>query len=176
MSEHHGGEPCWCRDWRPYRAGETVPLPAWFWSWTGRGDIYELTFGIDTAPSRWTHWMPKIDHKMPDPPFKWMDEPRSDDGDGLTMIRTPLHVQILLNAAIIPGPVKDYRAPAVKEYVQALIDSGALERTPNSGDESWVQATKLGLAWLEAICNVPIPRMVYLDGNGKELLVSQRVR
>lgn len=85
------------------------------------------------------------------------------------MLCSPLAIQILLNACVCAGPVKNYMAPAVREEVQRLIDLGAIERTPNSGDESWVQGMELGKAWLAALCSTPVPRVAYLDEVGREI-------
>lgn len=84
-----------------------------------------------------------------------------------TTLETPLAIEILLQAHCSPGPISNPEAPSVQATVAALVMMNAIERT--EAPLNRFRTTKLGRAWVEALCRVPIPRQVYLDEQGREL-------
>lgn len=92
-------------------------------------------------------------------------------GDAIpTKIYSPLRADLLLHCAISAEAVPlNPDAPAVREELDDLVQLGAIEAT-GTGPNLY-RATPLGRAWVAAICNVKIPRMVFLDEAGKELVI-----
>lgn len=119
--------------------------------------------------------MPKVDDAMPAPPredgsceFRGLMEPIATIESPATL-GTPLAIEILLQAHCMPGPISNPEAPAVQDTVAALVMMNAIERT--EAPLNRFRTTKLGSAWVDALCRVPIPRRVYLDEQGRELEV-----
>lgn len=79
---------------------------------------------------------------------------------------TPLKIEVLLHYHNTPGPYRHYDASAVKEAIQELLDQGAIQDTryPNE-----YNTTPLGAAWVKALCNVPPPKQVFIDEQGRVL-------
>lgn len=84
-------------------------------------------------------------------------------------IYSPLRVRLLLHCAVSPNqPVENFGMEAIGEDLADLVQLGAIEEH-GSDRKGLYRATPLGMAWATAICNVKIPRMVFLDEAGREL-------
>lgn len=82
-------------------------------------------------------------------------------------IYSPLRVRLLLHCFVSSHlPIPNIEQPAQSEDVQDLVRLSAIARTT---DAACYETTKLGRAWVEAICNVKVPRVAYLDEMGREL-------
>jgi len=79
---------------------------------------------------------------------------------------TPLKIEVLLHYHATPGPHRHYDAPAVQKAIQELLDHKALQGTSYSNQ---YDTTPLGAAWVKALCNVPMPRQVFVDEQGRVL-------
>lgn len=83
-------------------------------------------------------------------------------------IATPFRVKLLIHCSVHPCvEIPDVESKAVQYELKDLQQIGAIEAIDRQG---WT-ATALGRAWVQAICNVKIPRMVFIDEQGKELNV-----
>lgn len=81
-------------------------------------------------------------------------------------IYSPLRIELLLHCYTTPAPHE--RHEALAEEIQEFISIGAIEATerPNV-----YRTTKLGQAWVKALCNVPPPRPVFQDHAGNIIAV-----
>lgn len=81
----------------------------------------------------------------------------------------PLQIKFLLHtyAACEPWPVESGAIADIKAY---FLNNGVIEpdsRIPGSG----FKTTLLGKTWVQLICNVPMPRQIFADAQGKEIVV-----
>lgn len=81
-------------------------------------------------------------------------------------INSPLRIELLLHCHTTPAPHERYEALADEIY--EFIRMGVIESTeqPNV-----YRTTKLGQAWVEALCKVPPPRPVFQDHAGNIIAV-----
>lgn len=80
---------------------------------------------------------------------------------------SPAYVHFLLRCHWSPEPHQD--SPVNKEAASHFIALGAID--PHSDKERLYRCTKLGRAWVRAICDTPIPRQVFLDASGQEISI-----
>lgn len=85
--------------------------------------------------------------------------------NAMKTIGTPNNIDVLLHCYSCRGPHERIDAPAVQGAISELLDAGAIE---NVGDRIYT-ATALGKAWALALCNVPPPRNVFVDEQGRVL-------
>lgn len=81
-------------------------------------------------------------------------------------IGTPLAIKLLIHIYVTPEPVVNEDAPAVQETLNNLALIGAIQF--NDTAPVW-SITPLGVAWVNALCNVATPRQVFVDEQGKIL-------
>ena len=81
---------------------------------------------------------------------------------------SPLHIRLLLHSDVSPETYEPWSKTA-KDYLDQLRSLGAVE--PEGDNLTIYRTTPLGKAWVTAICDMPPPRMAFLDSNGKEILV-----
>lgn len=81
---------------------------------------------------------------------------------------TPNEIDVLMHCYTSPMIHERFEAPAVQEAIGMLLALGAVEKDSNRGDDQY-RTTNLGRAWVEAICNVPVPTAVFLDKDGKPI-------
>jgi hypothetical protein len=88
----------------------------------------------------------------------------------MTTIGTPLHVSILLHCHTSASRFPNYEATAVQEYLNNLLDEGAIYW--HIGDPpGYFRTTEKGRAWVAAICATPPPVQCWKDSNGKVINV-----
>ena len=80
-------------------------------------------------------------------------------------IYSPNNIDVLLHFAISTEPHPRRHAPSVNEAINELLFAGAL--VPATGEPERFAATPLGLAWVQALCNVPPPRAAFIDEMGR---------
>lgn len=81
---------------------------------------------------------------------------------------TPLHLRLLLHSHLSFEVYSPWTS-TTEDYLKQLESLGAVERVEDSFTN--YKTTKLGDAWLTAICSTPPPRLAFLDATGKEILV-----
>jgi hypothetical protein len=87
------------------------------------------------------------------------------------MILSPLQIKILLHHHCTPAPFEPRTQvywDAVNQFKADGVLKGDEER--DEGTDLSFCTTNLGSAWVSAICNTPMPRIAYLDQNGKEIV------
>lgn len=87
----------------------------------------------------------------------------------MNTIFSPNNIEVLLHChcSAFRHPRED--APAVKEAIEELLKEGAITANhPQEIDRPYITTTK-GAAWVQALCNVPPPRSVWVDEQGKIL-------
>jgi len=90
---------------------------------------------------------------------------------------TPLAVEILLHCRVSATPFPRAEAPACKEVIAQFLALGVIRATSGSADmmlpmcQTVYEVTPLGRAWVTEICNVPAPRMVFLNAQGEVIEV-----
>lgn len=80
-------------------------------------------------------------------------------------IHCPSNIEVLLHCHCYPVPHPRLEGPAVRDAIKMFRDLGAIEERPPLKDV--YATTLLGRAWVEALCMVPPPRLVYLDEQGR---------
>lgn len=83
----------------------------------------------------------------------------------MNTIATPYRIKLLLHFDCSPGPYP--LSPIFQEEVDGLVEEGAIEPCAESG--SGYKTTSLGGAWVQALCNVPPPKVVFVDQLGNIL-------
>ena len=81
---------------------------------------------------------------------------------------TPNDVEILLHCHSCPVPHPRADAPAVAEALKKFEMLGAIVNGVGHL-EGVYNTTDLGKAWVSAICNVPLPRIVFLGTDGEPI-------
>lgn len=81
-----------------------------------------------------------------------------------TTIGTPSNIEVLLHFHTNPEPHPRLDAPAVRDAVLMLLDEEAIYSFKDG-----YRTTAKGRAWVQALCNVPPPRVAYIDESGKPL-------
>ena len=82
------------------------------------------------------------------------------------MTLTPFHLTLLLHTHTSPKTYDPWSRLA-NEYLEDLQEMGAL--TTDEPNLTKYKTTPLGEAWINAILNTPLPRIAFLDQNGKEI-------
>lgn len=85
------------------------------------------------------------------------------------MILSPHDIRVLLHVHAISEPWPTISS-AFEGGVEEFVSKGAIVRDVTSG--SGYRTTPLGDAWVHLICNVPPPRAVFLDSNGREIILG----
>lgn len=87
-------------------------------------------------------------------------------------IYSPFNIEILLHYHVSPEPHPRIELESVRHFTDELVKLGVIvhKQSPNS-----YITTDLGRSWVEALCNVELPRQAYVDGNGKVLLITPNV-
>jgi hypothetical protein len=76
---------------------------------------------------------------------------------------SPSDIEILIHCYCVPTPHPRLDAPAVQETIKMFLDQGIIEEW----DERHVyHTTPKGSAWMNAICNTPLPVSHWLDDKG----------
>lgn len=60
-------------------------------------------------------------------------------------------------------------APAVREITEEFLRLGVICFDNNNHGAIAYTTTDLGKAWVQALCNVPIPRTAFIDEQGRVL-------
>jgi len=81
-------------------------------------------------------------------------------------IETPNNIDVLIHYHCSPEPHPRVDAPAIVGAIEDLTSVGALEVR-----EGKLRTTKMGEAWLKALCKVPPPRQAWVDAHGNVLIV-----
>lgn len=86
-------------------------------------------------------------------------------------IMTPHDIEVLLHHHCSNQPWPRQGASAYEETISDFISWGVMKAFPEDQPKPHMtfNTTQLGCAWVKALCNVPMPRMVFLDGQGKEI-------
>lgn len=148
-----------------------VTFPCWIFT-PGFGVARALRW--ENVNGLWTHWMPLIDGDIPNPPGAvelrtGMNQMPIHAAEVQATAYSPLRINLLLHCAVSPidAEVPNFEASGVQSELQDLLTAGAIVQR----DSRCFQATPLGRAWVAALCNVPIPRVAYIDSHGQELEV-----
>lgn len=80
-------------------------------------------------------------------------------------IRTPNNIEVLLHYYRCPCPHPRVNAPAVQQVIQEFLEMGVLQFV----NVDVYRTTELGDAWVQALCNTPPPRTVFVDAAGNVL-------
>ena len=80
-------------------------------------------------------------------------------------IGTPCNISVLLWCHCRVGEHPRFEAEAVQDAINTFLSCGAIE--PSKEDQRVFTTTQLGKAWVEALCNVPPPKSVYVDEMGR---------
>lgn len=86
-------------------------------------------------------------------------------------IFSPSNIELLLHCHCCPTPHPRIDAPAIRETIAEFIGLDILVRDRNCDGEVY-KTTAKGAAWVEALCNVEIPRTAYVDGHGRVLTIE----
>ena len=88
---------------------------------------------------------------------------------------TPHNIELLLHIHLTPEPWPHSGSSAYADGMRMLVNVGAVrERQPRATDAAFstnYTTTKLGAAWIKALCNVekPTETICYKDHNGNIL-------
>lgn len=128
--------------------------------WTCFPDLYSSRLAHYTAVNGSTCWLPC--HST----TRKQEEQKQLPPNTNMKIGTPNNIEVLLHChtATTPHPRKD--APAVTAALTTLFHAGCID--PGATPGSYV-TTPLGEAWVQAMCNVEIPRVAYVDTQGQIL-------
>lgn len=87
------------------------------------------------------------------------------------VIGSPCNIEVLLHYHSSPEAHERWDAPAVQSCVEQLVRLGVLVPRIEKGYDCFTkfETTKLGRAWVAAICNTRLPRSVFLDDMGREI-------
>lgn len=81
------------------------------------------------------------------------------------IIYSPARVRLLMHYHAIIEPIDNPDSICHIEETANLKDLGAIEPDPTS--PSHYKTTPLGQAWVQAICNVPMPTREFIDEMGR---------
>jgi hypothetical protein len=79
-------------------------------------------------------------------------------------IGTPNNIEVLLHHHTTPEVHPRASAIAVIEATVLLVEAGCIE--PVEVCDGRFRTTPKGKAWVRALCNVEVPREVYVDAQG----------
>jgi len=89
---------------------------------------------------------------------------------------TPLHIELMIHYYTSSAEFKRIEAPACSEYAKQLVGWGLLEdsenkvRISNSSVVASYQSTPRGKAFVEMLCNTPLPQLSFIDPRTKEVI------
>lgn len=89
----------------------------------------------------------------------------------MNSLGSPLAIKILLHCHCSSEEVPNFGAQAVAETVSYLLDIQAITHSGERSSNSF-QTTDLGAAWVQALCDLPPPRLAYVDQGGKVIKVK----
>lgn len=90
----------------------------------------------------------------------------------MTSLKCPLNISLLLHCYVSPEPIENYGAPSKSEGISMLLEAGAIAVLEGQPKEMGLyRTTPLGRAWVEALCNVPPPKQVFVDEGGRVLKI-----
>lgn len=84
-------------------------------------------------------------------------------------IYSPNNIDVLLHCYSQKGPHPRLEALAVQDSIMEFISMGVVEVLKREKEGTIYKTTPLGDAWVQALCNVPPPRMAFIDQNGAVL-------
>lgn len=84
-------------------------------------------------------------------------------------IHSPAHVEFLIHCHCSVGPFERWDVPMFLELAKAWVDMEIIELSTNTEAEPIYKTTPLGRAWVNAICNTPLPKSVFVDEMGRVL-------
>jgi len=87
----------------------------------------------------------------------------------MTTIATPNNIEVLLWCHCRVGLHERIEAPAVHDTLMEFLQMGAIEREVGEPEHHFT-TTPLGRAWVQALCNVPPPKSVFVDESGRALV------
>lgn len=80
------------------------------------------------------------------------------------VIFSPNNIDVLLHFHVSDEPHPRREAPAVQDAIAWFLDIGVIAH----GEHPYCyRTTDLGKAWVESLCNVPIPRRAFIDEMGR---------
>jgi len=85
----------------------------------------------------------------------------------ITHLPTPNHIEVLLHCHVSPRKHPGFNAPAVREALEELRDSGLIhpeEANPLSGI---YHTTAKGDAHVRQLCNLALPKQAWVGADGK---------
>ena len=80
---------------------------------------------------------------------------------------TPLHIELMIHYHCSCAPIINADAPAVIEYTRHLLDDGLI--ISDEVRASGYTSTTKGEAFVSLLCRTPIPRMAFVDPEGREI-------
>jgi hypothetical protein len=86
---------------------------------------------------------------------------------------SPNDIEVLLHChcTLVPHPRSD--APVIIQAITYFRKVGAIElvemEDPTEFEFDVFATTRLGAAWVQAICNTPMPTTVFVGADGKEI-------
>ncbi len=84
-------------------------------------------------------------------------------------IHCPAHVEFLMHCHCSPEPFERWDVPMFVSLAKNWVDLGIIARNTNLEVAPVYSTTPLGKAWVNAICNTPLPKSVYVDEMGRVL-------
>ncbi len=78
---------------------------------------------------------------------------------------SPHVIKVLLHCYISPEPLEHGDMPLYQDTLIDLMQAGAIEQ--REAGKRVYNATPLGEAWVIALCNVPPPKMAFIDEVGR---------
>lgn len=84
-------------------------------------------------------------------------------------IHCPAHVEFLMHCHCSPEPFERWGVPMFMELASVWTGRGIIRRTTNEAVAPVYTTTDLGKAWVNAICNTPLPKQVFVDEMGRVL-------
>lgn len=84
-------------------------------------------------------------------------------------IKSPNNIEVLLHYHTDPRPHPRGDAPAVHDATVMLLALGCIQAADEPGA---YRTTEKGQAWVDALCNVEMPREAFIDNEGKILRVK----
>lgn len=82
---------------------------------------------------------------------------------------TPLTLSLLVHTCTCEGPHPNRGMPAVEDAIRQLIRLGAVAHAAQS---NCLTPSKLGQAWLAALCTVAPPRRAWIDSQGAVVAIE----
>jgi hypothetical protein len=89
---------------------------------------------------------------------------------------TPFNIGFLLHCHISPYAHPQVESPAARAAEKLLLEYGAIEESGQANKYSGAEemypiykTTPMGKAWVIALTQLPAPKPVYVDANGKIL-------